>query len=217
MTADKPAVLLDVDGTLVDSNYHHALCWHRALLDHALAIPVWQLHRHVGMGGDTYVAAVAGHEVERSLGEALRSRWEELFDDMIDDVQPLPGARELVEAFKERGHVVVIASSSIERHLKVLLGKLEIRDLVDGWTTKDDVQTSKPAPDLIKVALEKAETAHAVMVGDTPWDIQAARRAGLATVCVLTGGYAHCELSGAAAVYESLCELRGHLDEAPFR
>ena len=212
-----PAVLLDIDGTLVDSNYHHVLCWHRAFVEHELAIPVWQLHRHVGMGGDKYVAAVAGDAVEQRLGDSLRDRWEELFDDVIDEVQPLPGAREFVEALKERGHVVVVATSSIERHLDILFEKLGIGELVDGRTTSDDVEASKPAPDLVEAALAKAQTRDAVMVGDTPWDIEAARRAGIDTICLLTGGFARCELTDAVAVYESLDELRAQLDNSGLR
>ncbi|HVM69978.1 MAG TPA: HAD family hydrolase, partial [Gaiellaceae bacterium] len=200
------AAILDVDGTLVDTNYHHALAWHRAFREHDLVLPVWRLHRHIGMGGDKFVAAVAGEDVEQRLGDRLRERWEALFDDVIDEVEPLPGARAFVDALKERGHTVVLASSSVEKHLDVLLDKLEVRELVDGWTMKDDVEASKPDPDLIEAALEKARTRDAVVVGDAPWDVEAARRAGLPTVCLLTGGFSEAELrdAGAATVHASL-------------
>ncbi len=132
---EQPAAILDVDGTLVDSNYHHALAWHRAFRQQGLVLPVWRLHRHVGMGGDKFVAAVAGDEVEERLGDALRERWEQLFDELLEEVEPLAGARELIVELKRRDHQVVLASSAIEKHLNVFLDKLGARELVDGWTT----------------------------------------------------------------------------------
>ena len=212
------AAILDVDGTLVDTNYHHALAWYRAFRKHGIVLPLWRLHRHVGMGGDKYVSAVAGDDVEERLGEDLRREWERLFDELIDEVEPLAGARELIVALKERGHSVVLASSSIRAHLDRFLEKLDARELADGWTMKDDVERSKPDPDLVRAALEKAGTRDAVMVGDTPWDCAAARRAGIETLCVLTGGFSEQELlsAGAVAVFESIDDLRARLDETPF-
>jgi HAD superfamily hydrolase (TIGR01549 family) len=215
----RPAAILDVDGTLVDTNYHHALAWSRAFRGHGIVLPLWRLHRHVGMGGDKYVAAVAGEDVERRLGDELRDDWKRLFDELIGEVEPLFGAGELVADLKERGHSVVLASSSIEEHLETFLEKLGVRDLADGWTTKDDVEASKPEPDLVVAALEKAGTREAVMVGDTPWDCQAAGKAGIETIAVLTGGFSAQELlnAGAAAVFESIADLRENLDETPLR
>ena len=212
-----PAALVDIDGTLVDSNYHHALCWFRAFREHELIVPIWRLHRHVGMGGDKYVAAVCNEDVEARLGDSLRARWEELFDTVINEVEPLAGARQLVVDLKARGHAVVVASSSIERHLDVNLDKLRIRELVDGWTTKDDVEQSKPEPDLVAAAMAKAGTQDAVMIGDSPWDITAARTAGIATLAVLSGGFGRSELAGALAIYDSVDELRARLDDSPLR
>jgi HAD superfamily hydrolase (TIGR01549 family) len=210
--------VLDVDGTLVDTNYHHALAWHRAFREHGVVLPVWRLHRHVGMGGDKFVAAVAGDDVEERIGDAVRDAWERLFDEQLGDVEPLAGARELVVDLKERGHRVVLASSAIERHLDAFLDKLDVRELVDGWTGKDDVEASKPDPDLVEAALAKGGTRDAVMLGDTPWDVEAARRAGIETVCVLTGGFSAHELreAGAVAVFESVDDLRAQLEETPF-
>ena len=210
------SVILDVDGTLVDTNYHHALCWYRAFREHGVVLPLWRLHRHVGMGGDKYVSAVAGDEVEERLGDELRDAWESLFDEVIDDVSPLDGAKELIRELKERRLTVVLASSSIEAHLDRFLDLLDAREVVDGWTMKDDVEASKPDADLVEAALEKAGTRDAVMVGDTPWDVVAARKAGVGTVCLLTGGYGEQELrdAGAGAVFDSLAALRDRLDEA---
>ena len=127
----------------------------------------------------------------------------------------LLGAHDLIVDLKERGRTVVLASSSIERHLDHFLDLLDARGLLDGWTTKDDVGATKPEPDLVKAALEKAGTEDATMLGDTPWDVEAARKADLATVCLVTGGFAEQELreAGAVAVFECVEELRGRLDE----
>jgi phosphoglycolate phosphatase-like HAD superfamily hydrolase len=210
------AAIVDVDGTLVDTNYHHALAWSRAFREHDLTIPLWTLHRHIGMGGDKYVAAVAGAEAERRLGEKLRGRWEVIFGDLLPEIAPLPGARGLLSALRERGLTVILASSSIKSHFDTFLDLLGGRDLVDDWTTKDDVEESKPAPDLVRAALDKAGTDDAMMIGDTPWDVEAARRCGLETIGLLTGGYARAELeeAGAAAVFESPEQLWGELDRA---
>ena len=211
------AAILDVDGTLVDTNYHHALAWFRAFREHGLVLPIWRLHRHVGMGGDKFVAAVAGDEVEERLGDELREGWERLFDELIDETEPLEGARELIADLKGRGHPVVLASSAVEKHVDAFLDKLGARDLADGWTTKDDVEASKPDPDLVRAALDKAGTDDAVMVGDTPWDIEAARKCGLETIAVVTGGYSEDELrdAGAVAVFDSIEALRQSLEETP--
>ena len=214
-----PAALLDVDGTLVDTNYHHALAWYRAFREHDIVLPLWRLHRHVGMGGDKYVTALAGGEVEQRLGEGLRERWTELFNEVMHEIAPLAGARDLVVRLKERGHVVLLVSSAIGEHLEQFIDKLDVRELVDGWTMKDDVEASKPDPDLVEAGLAKAGTRAAVMVGDTPWDCEAARRAGVETIAVITGGYSEAELrdAGAVAVFASIEDLIERLDETPFR
>ena len=211
------AAVLDVDGTLVDTNYQHALCWYRAFRKHDVTVPVWRLHRHVGMGGDKFVAAVAGDEVEERLGDDVRDEWERLFDEVIGEVAPLEGARDLIVELKERGRSVVLASSAIEKHLDQFLDLLDARELADSWTTKDEVEASKPEPDLVNAALEKAGTRDAAMLGDTPWDVEAARRAGIETVCLMTGGFSEQELrdAGAVAVFESIADLRKALDETP--
>jgi HAD superfamily hydrolase (TIGR01509 family) len=213
------AAVLDVDGTLVDTNYQHALAWFRAFRAERIVLPMWRLHRHVGMGGDKFVAAVAGDEVEDRLGDRLRDSWEHQFDELIDETEPLAGARELIQELKKRGHSTVLASSAIQRHVDDFLDKLDAHDLADGWTTKDDVEASKPDPDLVEAALAKAGTQKAVMIGDTPWDVKAAAKAGIETICVVTGGFSKQELeeAGAVAVYESLVELREDLDRAPLR
>jgi HAD superfamily hydrolase (TIGR01509 family) len=211
------AALLDVDGTLIDSNYHHALAWYRAFREHDRTVPLWRIHRAVGMGGDQLVPALLGEDVDTKEGDAIRETRDGVFAELIGEVVPLENARELITALKDRGVTVVLASSSPQDELDRYLDLLDARDLADAWTTKDDVDATKPAPDLIVAALEKAGTKNAVMVGDTPWDIEAATKAGVATVCVITGGWSKQELreSGAVAVFESVDELRQRLDETP--
>lgn len=170
------------------------------------------------MGGDLFVPAVAGDDVERQIGDDVRDEWERQFERMIDEVVPFRGAHDLVEELKRRGHIVVLASSSVEKHAKHFVDLLQIEDAVDGWTTKDDVEATKPEPDVVQAALAKAGTDDAILVGDTPWDVEAAAKAGLRTIAVLTGGaYSEAELrdAGAVGVYESVAELKDRLDETP--
>ena len=212
------AALLDVDGTLIDSNYQHALAWYRAFRAHDIVLPVWRIHRAVGMGGDQLVPALAGNEVDEEQGDAIRDTRDRIYKgQLIDEVAPLAGAHDLIIALKERGARVVLASSSPDDEIERYLGLLDARDVVDAWTTKDDVDATKPAPDLVLAALEKAGTRDAVMVGDTPWDIESARKAGVETVCVITGGWSEQELrdAGAVAVFESAEELCERLGETP--
>jgi len=209
--------LLDLDGTLVDANYQHAFAWYRALRHHDVVVPMWRVHRHIGMGGDQIVSAIAGEDVERRHGDSLRAASREEFKRLRDECLPLEGAHDLVAELKRRNVVVVLASSSNQDDLDHFLDLLDVRDLVDGWTTADDVERTKPHPDVIRAALEKAGTHDAVMVGDSRWDIEAAANAGLETVCVITGGWSEQELRdhGAVAVFDSLVELRRRLDETP--
>jgi HAD superfamily hydrolase (TIGR01509 family) len=212
-----PAAIIDVDGTLVDANYQHALAWYRAFRQHGVVLPVWRIHRHIGMGGDQLVPALAGEEVARELGDEIRAAEKALYLQLIDEVEPLPGARELLAALKERGNRVVLASSAKENELEHYLDLLGARELADGWTSSADVEATKPEPDVVRAALEKAGTDRGVMVGDSTWDCEAASRAGLETVAVITGGYSADELraAGASAVFESLEELRAKLDSTP--
>jgi len=180
---------------------------------------MWRVHRHIGMGGDQFVKAVAGDDVEQRLGDSLRDASKEEFKKLRDECVPLEGAHDLIVELKRRGHTVVLASSSNQDDLDHFLDELEVRDIVDDWTTADDVERTKPHPDVILAALEKAGTQDAVMVGDSRWDIEAAAKAGLETVCVITGGWSEQELRdhGAVAVFDSLVELREGLDSTPLR
>jgi HAD superfamily hydrolase (TIGR01509 family) len=211
------ATLLDVDGTLIDSNYHHALAWYRAFRRSGIVLPLWRIHRHVGMGGDQLLPALVGERMEEERGEEIGSARDEEYGKLIGEVAPLEGARELIADLKQRGLTVVLASSAPQDEIDHYLELLDARKLADAWTTDDDVEATKPEPDLVRAALEKAGTGDAVMVGDTPWDVEAARKAGIETICVITGGFSEQELrdAGAVAVFESAEELRRRLDETP--
>jgi HAD superfamily hydrolase (TIGR01549 family) len=211
------AAILDVDGTLVDSNYHHAIAWYRAFRARGVILPLWRIHRHIGMGGDQLVAALAGDQVERREGDAIREAEAETYMAMIDEVEPLDGARELIADLKNHADKVVLASSAKEREVEHYLDRLDARDLADDWTTSADVESTKPKPDLIHVAMNKAGADSALMVGDSTWDCEAAGRAGVPSIAVLTGGFSKVELhqAGASAVFETLDQLRSRLRQLP--
>src|SRR4051812_7104682 len=147
--------VLDVDGTLVDSNYQHALAWYRAFRSVGETFPVWRIHRLIGMGGDQLVAALGGEELEKRIGDEARERWVQEFDAMLPEISVLPGARDLLLAIRDRGHRLVLASSGKPRHVEHFLDLLDARDIAEAWTTSEDVAATKPAPDLLHVALEK--------------------------------------------------------------
>jgi HAD superfamily hydrolase (TIGR01549 family) len=206
--------ILDVDGTLVDTNYHHAIAWFRAFRRLDVTVPIWQIHRHIGMGGDQLVAAVAGDEVEERLGDEIRDAESELYKELIGEVRTMEGSRELIQELKGRGDVVVLASSAKDWEVEHYLGLLDAAQIVDAWTTSADVEKTKPEPDLINAALEKAGTqGEAMLIGDTVWDVEAAKRAGVETLAVLTGGFSEQELrdAGARDVFTSVKELKESL------
>ena len=212
------AALLDVDGTLIDSNYQHALAWFRAFREHGFVLPVWRIHRAIGMGGDQLVPALLGKDVDEKQGDEIRDTRGPIYKELMPEVQPLQGAHELIADLKERGLTIVLASSSPAEDLDHYLELLDARDLADAWTTEEDVDATKPAPDLVRAALEKAGTDSAAMIGDTRWDVEAAGKAGIETVCLMTGGWSEQELrdAGAVAVFESVDDLRKRLAETPF-
>ncbi|MDQ3588134.1 MAG: HAD family hydrolase [Actinomycetota bacterium] len=211
------AAILDVDGTLVDTNFHHAIAWYRAFRQHEVLMPIWRIHCSIGMGGDQIIPELAGEEVEEEKGQDIRTAEKALYRGLIEEVEPLSGARELIEDLKGRDLAVILASSAKAGELEHYLDLLDARDLADGWTTSADVEATKPEPDLVEAALEKAGTRDAVLVGDSTWDIEAAKRAGIETVAVLTGGFGEDQLrqTGAAQVYRSIEELRKDLDNTP--
>lgn len=207
-------VICDIDGTLVDTNYQHAIAWFRAFRQNEVIVPVWRIHRAIGMGGDQLVAALAGDDVESEKGDEIRAAEGPLYMAMIEEVEAFEGASELLAELSELGHPVVLSSSAKAQEVEHYLDLLSARELVTAWTTSDDVDETKPKPDLVEAALEKSGAADGdgdgVMLGDSVWDVEAAQRAGIATVGVLTGGYSEDELrdAGAAEVFESIGALR---------
>jgi HAD superfamily hydrolase (TIGR01509 family) len=212
------AVLLDVDGTLVDTNYQHALAWFRALRTEGVTVPIWQLHRAIGMGGDRLVEHVAGREVEAAHGDAIRKNWKREFEEMIDEIAPLAGAHELLVTIKRHGLLLVLASSGDPVHVEHYRALLDAEALTDATTTAADADTTKPAPDLIEVATRAVSADEAVVIGDSPWDCVAARRAGLPSVGVRTGGFTDGELreAGALRVFSALPVLGEAIADLPF-
>src|SRR5204863_9618258 len=162
-------------------------------------------------------AALAGDDVEERLGDDIRTAEKALYLALIEEVEPMDGARQLIVDLKESGHAVVLASSAKEDEVDHYLDLLDARELADGWTTSADVESTKPEPDLVQAALEKAGVGEGAMLGDTPWDVKAAKAAGVETVALLTGGFSEQELreAGAVAVFESVAELRERLGETP--
>jgi beta-phosphoglucomutase-like phosphatase (HAD superfamily) len=215
----RPGVILDVDGTLVDTNYHHALAWWRAFVRHGIEVPLWRIHRSIGMGGDQMIPALLGEDVEAERGEDLRGAEKEVYmGEMIGEVRPFADARDFVAFLVDRGHPVVLSSSAKAEEIEHYVGLLDARDLVVGWTSSADVERTKPEPDVVQAGLEKLdEPDGAVMVGDSLYDVEAAGRTGVATIGLLTGGFAEAELrdAGAVAVFASLSALRENAGKTP--
>jgi phosphoglycolate phosphatase-like HAD superfamily hydrolase len=205
--------IFDVDGTLVDTNYQHTLAWYRAFRNHGVVIPIWRIHRAIGIGSDRIVELLAGEKVEQQLGEALRDAQGPLYQDMIDEVEPTEGARELLRDLKEAGHAVILASSAEEEEIERYIKLLDAKEFIDGYTTSSDVEESKPKPDIVNAAVSKAGGGSAVMIGDSTWDCKAASGANLPSIGVLTGGFSEQELTeaGATKVFDSVEHLRDEL------
>lgn len=212
-----PIAILDVDGTLVDSVYHQAISWHRALVRCGSSPALWRIHRHIGMGGDQLVRAVCGERFEAEHGDRARDLHSQCFQALAGEVRALEGARELICELKGRGHRVVLASSASQDNLDRYLDLLGARELADAWTSAADVDATKPEPDIVQVARERVGGGPAVMVGDSRWDCEAAARAGVPVVGLLTGGFSAAELAqaGADPVFESLVEMRRRLADTP--
>jgi len=205
---------MDLDGTLVDSVYVHALAWKEAFREVGIDVPTYRLHRAVGMGGDKLVAAVAGEATEDALGDVLRKIHDDLFRLRRPEVHGLDGVPELLETCRDAGLQLVVASSSQPEDTDALMELVEGAWMI-GSRVSGDAGPSKPAPDLVERALERAGSRQAFLVGDAVWDVESAARAGIPCVGVLTGGYSEAELreAGAAAVYDTPRELASALPE----
>lgn len=207
-------VVLDLDGTLVDSVYVHVLAWQLAFRDVGLEVPGHRLHRLIGMGGDRLVAAAAGDPVEHALGDELRARHPAHLDDLFHLIRPTDGAAELLETLAGHGLTVVLASSSDQALTGRLLDVVgDHHRLIDTIISGSDANESKPSGQLVEVALGSVDADRSVMVGDAVWDVAAAGDAGIPCLGLLTGGISEAELStaGAVAVHASPRALAEHL------
>lgn len=213
------AVLLDADGTLVDTTYLHVDAWMRALALVDIQVPAWRVNRAIGMGSPQLLASLLGEDTAEHFGDQVVAYHEALYLDLADRVRPFPGARELVIEIAQRGARPVLATSAAPAELDRLRTALDLDDHLYAITSAKDVSTAKPDPDLVTTALNRAGTSpdRTVMLGDATWDAIAAGRAGIECVAVRTGGIGADELreAGAIAVYDDVCALLDDLDDSP--
>ena len=214
-----PTVVLDLDGTLVDSVYQHVAAWQAAFHDVGLHVSGVRIHEAIGMGGDRLVTEVAGASAEAGVGEEVRKLHDSYFRSGLRTISPLDGAPELVEALTERGHRVVLASSSDADLVDALLDIVGVGHHLHSVVTGSDDAASKPAPDLVRLAVERAGGHRAVVVGDATWDVQSATAAGVPSVGLRSGGVSAERLlaAGATSVHDGPRDLLDHLDETPLR
>jgi HAD superfamily hydrolase (TIGR01509 family) len=213
------AVLLDVDGTLVDSNDAHARAWSEALRETGREVPYDEIRWRIGMGGDKLTPEVTGLDPESPEGKRLRERAGEIFrQKYVKGLKALPGARELLERFRAEGLALVVATSASKADMKEILKTGGLGELIDERTSSSDAESSKPDPDIIEAAVERSgrHSGECVMLGDTPYDVTAARRAGVTVVGLRSGGWTDEELAGAAAVYDGPADLLARYDSSPF-
>jgi HAD superfamily hydrolase (TIGR01509 family) len=212
-------VILDVDGTLVDSNEAHARAWVEALAEAGHEVEFAQVRDLIGKGGDKLLPEVSGVEEESEQGQALSERRAELFKERyLPEIKPFPQTRELVERMRAEGIRVVVASSAQKGELGPLLETAQVSDLVESATSSSDAENSKPDPDIVAAALEKLglRPEEVLMLGDTPYDIEAAAGANVPTIALRCGGWGDAELDGALAIYDDPAELLARFDQSPF-
>ena len=214
MPDDRPSVLVDVDGTLVDTNYFHVVSWWRAFQEIGEDIPMSRIHPMIGMGSDQLVHRLIGRESAEASD--AHSRHYETFK---NEIKAFPEAAELLAELDRRGARVVLATSSDKEDLERLREVIGADEAIDAAVSKGDVERSKPSPDIFETALNKfdLEPSETLVIGDALWDVEAAAKVGLEVVCVLTGGATRASLeeAGAIAVYEDVAELLAHLDDSP--
>jgi HAD superfamily hydrolase (TIGR01509 family) len=212
---DPTAVLFDIDGTLTDTNYLHALAWRRAFLAAGQDVPTARIHRMIGAAGGVLLRELVGEE-----REDVKDGWRREFDRLKPEIRPFPRAADLLRAVAAKGPRVVLATSSEPDDVEALRQALDADDVVHAVTDAGDVEEAKPSPDVFRTALERAgvtDPRRAVVVGDSRWDVEAARAAGLDTVAVLCGGISRAELeeAGAIAVYDDPAALLADLESSP--
>ena len=212
------AILLDIDGTLVDSNDAHAHAWVAAFAESGVTVDFARVRRCIGMGGDKLMPEVSGIVEDSPQGRRIAARRGEIFTtEWLPRLRPFRDVDRLVTALNARGFTVVAASSAKKTELRALLDIAGVASMLEGATSSDDAEESKPDPDIIEAALKQAHTApgEAVMIGDTPYDVEAATRAGVATIAFRCGGWRDEDLTGAIAIYDGAWELVDRLDDSP--
>lgn len=217
--ASPKGLLLDVDGTLLDSNDAHARAWLAALADHGIAAHYDPVRSMIGKGGDKLLAELFGIDAEGTLGKAISASRKDVFArDHLPHLKPTAGARALLERLRDAGIALVVASSATGEELQALLDQAGVADLIEAAATSSDAEASKPDPDIVQSALKKAglDAGAALMLGDTPYDIDSARKAGVGCIALRCGGWwSDAELAGALAVYDDPGALLERLAESP--
>jgi HAD superfamily hydrolase (TIGR01509 family) len=216
--ASPTAVLFDVDGTLVDSNYLHVESWAHAFADLGVTVPAWRIHRAIGQDSAKLLDSLLGDRADE-LGDRGKELHSQYYKELADRLKPLDGARELLTELNKRDRTVVLATSAPEDELEILTQTLDVDDAISATTNSDDVETAKPDPSIVQVALDKAgvSAGDAIFVGDSVWDVIAAARAGVRTVGLLSGGFSSAELlaAGAIAIYDDPAALLRELALSP--
>jgi len=212
-------VLLDVDGTLVDSNDAHARAWVKALAESGVTVPFEKVRPLIGKGGDKLLPEVSGIDADSPKGKAISKRPGEIFQkEFLPGLKPFPGAKELLARLRREGLRLGVASSAKEDELKGLLRVCGADEEIQASTSSDDADNSKPDPDIVHAALKKIglPAEQVILLGDTPYDVAAGGRAGVAVVALRCGGWGDADLAGAVAVYDNPADLLGHFEQSPF-
>src|ERR1700761_9613240 len=212
------AALFDVDGTLVDTNYLHAVTWWEAFAQAGHVVPMAEIHRAIGMGSGLMLDKLLPQDRDTGEDADIRAAHSALYGTYRSRLRPLPGAADLLRACKRRGLAVVLASSADEPEFNMLRAALDAEDAIDAATFAGDVESSKPAPDLVEAALDKigVPAGEAVFTGDTVWDVQASKQAGVPCIGLLSGGFSRDELAsaGAAEIYRDTSALLAALPQS---
>lgn len=211
-------LLFDVDGTLIDSNDAHTKAWLQALAEQGFEFSHDRIYHLIGMGGDKLIPELTGQSAESSLGRQLSAKHTEFFNNYyLPMLRPTPGARDLLQFLRDKGFQLVVATSANPQELQKLLKVAKITGFFDEETSKGDAAASKPSPDIVQAALDKAGLAadEVLMVGDTPYDIESAKNAGVDTIALRCGGWQDHDLKGAIAIYDSPADLLNNYVRSP--